>query len=332
MKTKQWSRLLFAVCLLLCLAAPSARCEDSAIAQPDANYRFVEYPLERAGVALHLTRIDAKDVEPEKDILLVHGVTYSSHEFDVNYKDYSLARRLAREGYSVWLLDIAGFGGSQPVEDGFAPDTDYAAEDINAAVERIVDATGRDKIDVLGWSWGTVTVGRFAISRPEHIDKVVLYAPILCGVGEIEVSEPFHRNTWEHSVEDFQRREDGSFDEEITDPVVREFWASSCWRRDGDSSPNGGRRDLCVDPSVKLIDLSKLSRPTLVICGTRDPYLNYELVDRCLDLLPEGSRLEKIEGGAHAVFVEKPHYRDFQERALRFLAPKADNISPPRPR
>jgi hypothetical protein len=38
---------------------------------------------------------------PLGQMLLVHGLTFSSHEFDLNYKDYSLARWLANQGYVV---------------------------------------------------------------------------------------------------------------------------------------------------------------------------------------------------------------------------------------
>ncbi len=276
-------------------------------------------PLERNGIDLYLTRTMLSGTEPQKQILLIHGVTYSSHEFDIDYEDYSLVRKLAQEGYGVWLLDIAGFGQSEEVKDGFMPDSDYAAEDIHAAVEKIILETGQEKIDVLGWSWGTVTVSRFAVKYPELINRLVLYAPILTGIGEYTVTEPFHHNTWDHATDDFQRNEDGSINEEITDPVIREWWCSSCWHYDGESSPNGGRRDVCVDSSVDLIDLSKIRTPTLVICGDQDPYLNYDKVNTCLDSLPEGSSLEVIPGGAHMVFVEKPFYHDFQDRLLDFL-------------
>ena len=74
-----------------------------------------------------------------------------------------------------------------------------------------------------------------------------------------------------------------------------------------------------MDPSVLLIDLAQISTPTLVICGDQDPYLDYHLVNRCLDDLPDGSVLEVIPGGSHMVYVEKPWYHDFQERLLRFL-------------
>ena len=60
--------------------------------------------------------------------------------------------------------------------------------------------------------------------------------------------------------------------------------------------------------------------PTLVICGDKDPYLDYDLVYTVLDKLPEGSVLEVIEGASHVAYIEKPYHRDFQSRLLRFLS------------
>ena len=307
------------ICLLLCTGCHKGAAAGGAESQDGKAYVSTEYSLERNGISLHLDRVSAEGSASQRNILLIHGVTYSSHEFDIDYKDYSLVRKLAREGYDVWRLDIAGFGQSESVEDGFMPDSDYAAEDINAAVEKITEETGQDRIDVLGWSWGTVTVSRFAAAHPEHVNKIVLYAPILCGIGEYEVTEPFHHNTWEHAADDFQKTGEGTFDDEMTEPVVRELWCSSCWHYDRESSPNGGRRDACVAATEKLIDLTALKAPVLVICGSNDPYLNYDLVNACLSDLPENSELEVIEGGSHVVFIEKPYYQDFQKRLIRFL-------------
>ena len=306
--------VIWMVILLACLASLSALPEADAV-----SYACAEYPLERAGIALHLDRVCVDGAEPDRDILLVHGVTYSSHEFDIDYEDYSLVHALAREGYAVWRLDIAGFGQSGTVEDGFLPDSDYAAEDIHAAVDRICDLSGRSRIDLLGWSWGTVTTSRCAAKYPEHIRRLVLYAPILCGIGKSEVMEPFHHNTWAHAAGDFQCTQPGVLDYSIADPVVIEMLCSSSWHYDGEYSPNGGRRDICVDASQALIDLEKISAPTLVICGDSDPYLNYDRVNAVLRYLPEHSALEVIKGASHVAFLEKPYHRDFQDRLFRFL-------------
>lgn len=287
--------------------------------EAESTYTVTDYPLSRNRIDLHLDCTVLDGTTPQKSILLTHGVTYSSHEFDVDYKDYSLVRFLAREGYAVWRLDIAGFGQSGEVMDGFVPDSDYAAEDISAAVEKIVSESGQEKIDILGWSWGTVTASRSVIKNPEHIGKLVLYAPILSGIGEYEVTEDFHHNTWDHAADDFQYASEGIFDYNITEHEMIEMFCSSCWHYDGEQSPNGGRRDICVDKSEKLIDLSKITVPTLVICGSKDPYLNYDLVNSSLDFLPDGSELEIIDGGAHVIMYEKPYYREFQSKLTGFL-------------
>ncbi|MBQ3548472.1 MAG: alpha/beta fold hydrolase [Oscillospiraceae bacterium] len=282
-------------------------------------YTYQEFPLVRNGVALHLDCLTMADAVPERHILLIHGVTYSSREFDIDYRDYSLSRLLARNGYAVWSLDIAGYGRSGAVEDGFLPNTDYAAEDICAAVERIVAESGCEKIDLLGWSWGTVTSSRFVKKYPRHIRKLVLVAPILTGVGDIPVTEPFHRNTWAHAAEDFQADAAGNIDLTIVEPIILDMFCSACWRYDGDSSPNGGRRDLLVDPGVMLIDVEAISVPTLALFGDRDPYVNLPVTLPMLPRLPDGSAVECIPGAAHVAMYEKPFYHSFQEKLLKFL-------------
>ena len=310
--------LLFLLFLSSCVKTPDN--VDTDHAEESLEYTYEVYDLKRNGYKLHLDSMKMTGTQPEKNILLIHGVTYSSHEFDVDYEDYSLVRALAREGYMVWRLDITGFGQSDAVTDGFLPDSDYAAEDINATVDKILEVTGEEVIDLLGWSWGTVTVSRYAVKHPDHINKLVLYAPIISGIGEYELKEPFHKNTWEHAAEDFQRDDSGGYDLEIADPVVINILCSNSWRYDGENSPNGGRRDLCVSDSVKLIDFSALKMPTLVIYGDRDPYINFECIDDEAEFLPEGSSVEVIPGASHVAFIEKPYHRDFQERVFRFLS------------
>ena len=316
-------RVRILIRLLLCVfmitgCASTGTGEVSTAAVHDA-YSYAEYPLERNGISLHLDCMKVENTEPEKNILLVHGSTYSSHEFDIDYEDYSLVRRLASEGFAVWRLDIAGYGQSGEVEDGLMPDTAYAAEDIRAAMERIASETGQDRIDLLGWSWGTMTTGLYAAEYPEHLGKLVLYAPIITGIGEAEITEPFNHNDWDGAAEDFQTREDGSFDSEVTDPVLIEMWCSSCWHYDGDSSPNGWRKDALVSEDNILIDLEKITVPTLIICGDQDPYLNFDAVNSSLELLPEGSVQKVIPGGSHILLYEKGCYREFQDDVVQFL-------------
>lgn len=303
--------------VLSCAVLFAALLAGAALAAPKFVSEVV--PLERNGIKLHLEKLAVADEQPSKQILLVHGLTYSSHEFDVDVDDYSLARYLASQGYGVWSVDVAGYGESEEVADGFMPDSDYAAEDIAAAARKVIALSGQEQIDILGWSWGTVTGGRCAAKYPELVHKLVLYAPILCGLGEANVTNAFNHNTWLHAAGDFQVNEAGEIDYEIVEPAVVAAFQSNCWRYDKDSSPNGGRRDLLVAASVRLIPFENIKVPTLVIGGDKDPYLYLDAIREAMGDLSPASKLEIIPGAAHAMMMEKPYYKIFREKVMDFL-------------
>ncbi len=100
------------ICLIICALLLTGCDVNIKMSDPEARssveYSDELFPLERNGIELYLDRVSIKDADPEKNILLIHGVTYSSHEFDIDYQDYSLVRALAKKGYGVWRLDIAG--------------------------------------------------------------------------------------------------------------------------------------------------------------------------------------------------------------------------------
>lgn len=277
-------------------------------------------PLERNGYKLHVASYSLNDSKAKEPILLVHGLTYSSHEFDVNYKDYSLARFLAKKGFEVWTFDVTGYGSSQPVEDGFMPDSNYAADDIAAVVKAVLAKHNLKNMSVMGWSWGTVTSGRFAAKYPELAKKVVLYAPIVAGLGQYDINKPFNHNTWEHAAGDFQLNKKGEIDFHITEPSVVDAFQSNSWRYDKESSPNGGRRDLCVDASKRLIPTASIKAPVLIIAGTLDPYMTTDLCREAYATLKnKESKLVLIDGAAHAMMMEKPYYKVFRNNVLEFL-------------
>ena len=280
------------------------------------------HPLERNGVRLFLQQHhEEQEGQQSPHILLVHGLTYSSHEFDVPFEDYSLVRVLANHHYHVWTLDITGYGGSGLPINGFIPDSDYAARDVAAAVSEILKFAGVETIDLLGWSWGTVTAARMAEMYPQWIDRLVLYAPLHRGLGGPPPTTDWHVNTWDHAAEDFQKLPNGAIDYSIVPPEVAAAYLSNCWRYDGNRSPNGGRRDLSQHSDVRLFHEEKLSMPVLLIGGSHDPYMDWKDLAVMFQHLPqkEHSSVVKINGASHVMMLEKPYYRRFQEEVLLFL-------------
>jgi pimeloyl-ACP methyl ester carboxylesterase len=55
--------------------------------------------------------------------------------------------------------------------------TETAVKDVGAAVDFILKRRGISRINLMGWSWGTATMGCYAGQYGEKVNKLVLYAP-----------------------------------------------------------------------------------------------------------------------------------------------------------
>lgn len=119
-------------------------------------------------------------------VLLLHGATYGAAMLDLPRESYSLMAELARAGRAVYALDIRGYGNSpggaimeQPAAQNppFAA-SDEAVADIAVAVDFILGREAVAALDLVGFSWGTITAGCYAGEHPEKIARLVLYAPL----------------------------------------------------------------------------------------------------------------------------------------------------------
>ena len=54
-----------------------------------------------------------------------------------------------------------------------------AVRDYAAVVDWVLARRHLDKLDVMGWSWGTTIAGGFAAEQPTKVNRLVLYAPDL---------------------------------------------------------------------------------------------------------------------------------------------------------
>ena len=85
--------------------------------------------------------------------------------------------------------------------------------------------------------------------------------------------------SWEDASSDFQRKKDGEIDLDIVERPVASTYIDNAWHYDRDVSPNGGRRDLLVDKSARLIPTESIKAPVLIIVGSKDPYVSPDLCD-----------------------------------------------------
>jgi len=120
-------------------------------------------------------------------VLFVHGATFpSTPDFDLDYKDYSWADWMVRQGYVVYMFDVRNYGFStrqaamdesasrnRPVSRSY-----LAVRDVGAVVDHIRQKHGVQKVSLIGWSWGATTAGYYASLHSEKVQKLVMYAPL----------------------------------------------------------------------------------------------------------------------------------------------------------
>src|SRR5437870_6710869 len=157
----------------------------------DAKIVMEEFmiPAVDPGISLYVRNKHPEGVSkfaPAKILLYVHGATYPAETaFDLKLNGLSWMEYIARRGYDVYLVDVRGYSKStrpremeQPADQN-APivRTETAVKDVGSAVEFIRKRRGVDKINLIGWSWGTTIMGWYTVQNNDKVNKLVLYAP-----------------------------------------------------------------------------------------------------------------------------------------------------------
>ena len=118
---------------------------------------------------------DMTSFRPERTLLYVHGATYpASTAFDLPLGGQSWMEYIAARGYDVYLLDLRGYGKSsrpkEMSEDSKANPPivrgDTAIKDIGTVVDFILARRNIPRLNLIGWSWGTVTMATYTTQNP----------------------------------------------------------------------------------------------------------------------------------------------------------------------
>lgn len=304
------------------------------------KYNIQQIPCQRKdnGKKLFLSRYSCMSSNPKKNLLLLHGLTLTQHIFDIDYKDYSVARYFTKEGYNVWGLDVGGYGRSEEYENGFDVTTENAGKDIITAIETINEIMGTDNVDLMGWSWGTMTTSSAACTRPDLVRKLVLIAPVTGGTMEalpaktftadkLPVDYEFAARLFRHTLTGgdevaayLNPQEDDDIDYDITEKEVVGIAMHNVFRYDlAHPRPQGGQVDIYTAGEKRLINGTAIKAPTAIIRGTDDPYSTRETIDELLAQLPEGSEEHTLLGAGHGLYYEKDFYVKFRETVKAFL-------------
>ncbi len=271
-------------------------------------------------------------------VLLVHGATLGASLFDLPLPGYSLLGELAGAGRAAFALDIRGFGhsmGGTAIEAPAAANPPFprlaqAVDDIGAAVDAIREREGAERIDLLGFSWGTVTSCAYAAAHAGAVARLALYAPLYgernpLWLGRIaEPGDPARLHSgigayrlmtqaalvgrWNEDIggDPAQYREPG-----VAEAVFARFAALDSGTRSGAEPafrcPAGALADLVsVFNGRPLYDPSALTMPTLLVRGADD---TTSTDSDARSLLAAIAARDKqycvIEPGSHFLILEK---------------------------
>jgi pimeloyl-ACP methyl ester carboxylesterase len=146
-------------------------------------------PSDTAGISLYVRNKvprDMKAFSAERTLLFVHGSTYPAEtSFDLRLDGLSWMDFIAGHGYDVYLVDVRGYGASTRPPEMEQPAhlnmpivrADTAIRDVGSAVGFILKRRGLEKLNLLGWSWGTTLMAGFTSANNEKVNKLALYAP-----------------------------------------------------------------------------------------------------------------------------------------------------------
>jgi pimeloyl-ACP methyl ester carboxylesterase len=305
--------------------------EDIMVKSPDAGIEIFVRNKRPA---------DMTAFRPERTVVYVHGATYpASTAFDLKLDGLSWMEYIAARGYDVYLIDLRGYGKStrpkEMSEDAKANPPlvrgDTAVKDIGTVVDFVLARRNIPRVNLIGWSWGTVTMATYATQSPTKVERLVLYAPgwirqtaslVQTGPGPTPayrmVSRDAAMGRWLTGVPEDKKATlipAGWFD----------AWADATWATDAEGAkmnppvlraPNGVLQDgLDYWAAGKAYyDPAKITAPTMLVLGEWDrdtpPYMAQTLFP--LLVSSPGKRFVMLAEGTHTIIMEKNRLKLFE--------------------
>jgi pimeloyl-ACP methyl ester carboxylesterase len=287
-----------------------------------------------SAVALALTEKHRVDRDPNalaasgRILLVTHGSSYSGPVgLDVQVpgvptdQSYSMLDQLAVRDYDVWTLAYQNYGRSDHHDCGLCVTTEAASRDVEAAVRFILAERGVGRLHLIGWSWGGEAAGLVAQRRPEWVNRLVLYAPVLDRQEGDPPTEHFRTNTEAGLTR--------SFHLPAAIPEVVATFVSKALAVDP-QSPNGVLLDWRTDPLK--IDPRQLTMPTLMIYGADDvitPVAGPNVQPFFERLATPEKKFVSVPDAGHAFFMEQQRARWYAEVLAHLETGRTATAPPP---
>jgi pimeloyl-ACP methyl ester carboxylesterase len=317
--------------------------DDTAVAETRLVTEEMMVKSPDPGIEIYVRNKRPADVttfRPERTVLYVHGATYpASTAFDLQLDGMSWMDYIAARGYDVYLLDLRGYGKStRPKEMSEDPNTnppivrgDTAVKDIGTVVDFILARGNIPRLNLIGWSWGTVTMSTYTTQNPGKVERLILYAPgwirqtaslVQTGSGPLgayrKVTREQAMQRWMTGVPDDKKATlipNGWFD----------AWADATWATDPEGAkanpphiraPNGVIQDSqdYWAAGKAYYNPAKITVPTLLVQAEWDRDLPPYMAQTLFPLLVNSpsKRYVMLAEGTHTIIMEKNRLQLFE--------------------
>ena len=265
---------------------------------------------------------------PDRIAIMMHGATYPGNAFDIPFGAKSWMDMLDERGFDVYALDLPGYGLStrpasmdQPAE-ASAPfmRTADATKALGAVVDFVRKRRGVDKVDLIGWSWGTAITATYAAENPAKVERLALYAPVWIrttpSLVQVEGKIGAYRTVTREQA--MTRKDTGVPANKLADLTPNGWfdqWADATFASD----PKGGGKTLRAPNGVVVdgqefwgagkatYDPAKITAPVLLVLGEWDKDTPPDMAQTLFPLLTAAKwkRLAMLSEGTHSIVMEK---------------------------
>ncbi len=208
---------------------------------------------------------------------------------------------------------LPGYGGT-----ALLPETSFAGWAL--ALKAALDAAGQEQVDLLGHSIGGMVAQEFALTFPERVRRLVLYAttpafggkdpafaqqfladrlaPLQSGVSMLQLAQ-------QSMTSMLSPRAGMAAMAEVINAMA--------------STPAAAYRATvtCLTTFNRIDDLGRIGMPTLLLAGERDPLAPPRTMQRMADAMPD-AKLVTLPAAGHLAHLEYP--KEFAAAVHGFLA------------
>lgn len=274
-----------------------------------ASTEITHTTIHTNGVNLHVAQAGPED---GKLIIFLHG--FPEAWFGWRYQIPYFAER----DYRVWAPDQRGYN----LSDKPRWIADYSIDELASDVVGLIDASGREKVYLVGHDWGGIAAWRTAQAYPQRIEKMAIL-----NVAHHTVARQFSRtvpkqllkfwyvmffqlpflpqrwysaNDWDIGVKSLLAgTRKGTFTREDLDRY------KESWRRTGDGSSMINWYRAMAQIRVRRLPSPRITVPTLLLWGEKDQAQMREMAQASIDLCDNG-KLIYFEDTSHWIQHEEP--------------------------